>query len=561
MSHTTPSKTRTIFALLSIMIGYSMALLDTTIVNITLPKMTEFYDTDMQTISWVLNAYNLAFAVLLITASRLADQFGRKKIFLLGVVLFTISSFLCGFSTSVEAMILFRVVQGLAAALLVPVTLPMALLLVSPKQHGMLMGFWGALGGLAAASGPALGGILADHLDWQWIFYINIPAGILTVLVCMRLVKESYDQTATKKIDWGGTITLIVSMFCLTLALLQANDKGWTSAYILTLLVVGVLALIAFFRIESKTSEPMLPLGLFKIQAFTAGSIGMFVLIIGMTAVAFLCSFYLILIAGMSPETAGNTLAFMSLSSMVFAGAAGPLSYKFGSRIFSVAGLVIFGISIYLCGDLTADATRGDVIWRLLVAGAGMGLAMTPMTTASMKAVPEDKYGISSGVSNMTRTLGQVLGLAVLLTIFNQNVTTAMEDAKREVIRLVQTDTKLSPQAQDDFLKKLQSADMSQNAAMPSKEDIAAQMEVAKTKALASVPEAAKAQVAEQFDAQAQETLALLSKSDLVFKGKMTGAFDDTFKSSSWIVILGVIACLFLEPFRRKADAKQQVNA
>ncbi|PRR84415.1 MFS transporter [Clostridium vincentii] len=210
-----------IISFVAIILGFFMALLDTTIVNITLPKMTEYFNTTMAHISWVVNAYNLAFAAIILTASRLADQFGRKKLFIAGVVLFTISSLLSGLSNSLEGLILFRAIQGLSAAFVVPVAMPLSAEIFPPEKRGTIMALWGAFAGLAAASGPTLGGILTQWFNWRYIFFINVPIGCICILLTMKFIKESYDPTASKSIDFGGIITISTAMFCLTFALIK----------------------------------------------------------------------------------------------------------------------------------------------------------------------------------------------------------------------------------------------------------------------------------------------------------------------------------------------------
>ncbi|HDR8161718.1 MFS transporter (plasmid) [Bacillus cereus] len=560
MSYAKDSKWKNVLALLTIIIGYSMALLDTTIVNITLPKMTEFYNTDVKTISWVLNGYNLSFAVLLITMSRLADQFGRKKVFLIGVGLFTLSSYLCGVADNVHYLITFRVIQGMAAAMLVPVTLPMSLLIVSKEKRGLLMGIWGVLGGLASASGPALGGFLSENFSWQWIFYINIPAGIITILLTAILIHESYDETASKKIDWVGMSLLTVSMFTLTLALIQVNDYGWTSTHTLSLLTLGIITLVSFFIVEAKTDEPMLPLWLFKIRAFSAGTIGMFILTIGMVVIAFLVTFYLTMMLGMSQQEAGNIIAVMPLTSMFFAGAVGPLSQKFGSRWFSIIGLAVMGFAIYLCGGLTLDSTRGEIIWRMIIAGVGLGIAMTPMMMASMQAVPADKYGVSSGVNVFSRTLAQVIGVAVLVTIFNSYISMELSNAKSQVKMLVQSNTQLNDQVKSTLLSKLSNTQEYEKNSM-SIDDIIAQMEKEKKVALAKAPSSAQMEINKQFKQQEDAMKEVIPEIGNIYKTKLSQAYADTFKSASGLLLIGIISSYFLEPVRRKKKGASSIEA
>ncbi|MFD2132951.1 MFS transporter [Pseudogracilibacillus auburnensis] len=189
-----------------------------------MPERTRHFNNNMDNMSWIVNGYNLSFAVFLITPSRIADQFGRKRLFLIGTLFFIVTSILCGVSTSVEAMIFFRVLQGLSAGIVVPVTIPLATDLFPKEKHVMILGIWAAIPSLAAASGPTLGGILTDSIGWEAIFFVNVPIGILVICLTIPLIKESFDPSADRKIDWLGILTLLVAMFCLTYGLINAND-------------------------------------------------------------------------------------------------------------------------------------------------------------------------------------------------------------------------------------------------------------------------------------------------------------------------------------------------
>ncbi|BCN31889.1 MFS transporter [Anaeromicropila herbilytica] len=429
-----------IISFVAIILGFFMSLLDTTIVNITLPKMTEYFHTSMSHISWVMNAYNLAFAAVIITASRLADQFGRKKLFLLGVIFFTLSSLLAGISNSLETLILFRALQGLSAAFVVPVAMPLSCEIFPPEKRGTIMAIWGAFAGLAAASGPSLGGILTQFFNWRYIFFINVPIGCICILLTMKFIKESYDPTASKSIDFGGMITIATAMFCLTFALIKANEKGWTSSFILSLFAVSVIALILFVIIELKVKEPMLPLSLFKSIPYTCGSIALFLLGLGMMAGPYFISFFLVQVKGLDQLSAGLIISTMSLSTMVFSILAAILIKKVGNRLLCVLGFCFLCVFCYLNSFLTQNSSNIDVILRLIVAGAGIGLSMATLNGSTISNVPVDKIGIASGINNMTRTLGTVLGVAVILTIFTSNMTTQMSDAKDSVVQTIQND-------------------------------------------------------------------------------------------------------------------------
>ncbi|MHC1722191.1 MAG: MFS transporter [Aminipila sp.] len=431
------NKKHQIISFVAIVLGFFMALLDTTVVNITLPKMTQYFNTTMTHISWVVNAYNLASAVIIITASRLADQFGRKKLFIAGAFLFTISSLLCGISNSLRMLILFRTLQGIAAAFVMTIAMPLSAEIFPPEKRRTIMALWGAFAGLAAASGPSIGGIITEFFNWRYIFFINVPIGCICILLTIKFIKESYDPTASKSIDFGGIITISMAMFCLTFALMKANEKGWTSSFILSFFAASVIALILFAIIELKVKEPMLPLTLFKSVPFTNGSIALFLLGLGMMSGTYMLAFFLIQVKGLNQLSAGLIISTMSLTSMCFSLLAPILTRKFGSRFTSALGILLLCASCYLNSSLTQNSSNIEIILRLIVAGSGTGLSMATLIGSIMANVPVDKIGIASGINNMTRTLGTVLGVALFLTIFTSNMNTQIADAKDSVVQTI----------------------------------------------------------------------------------------------------------------------------
>lgn len=537
------SKNRILLFLIIVM-GFFMPLLDTTIVNITIPKMMEYFSANTQQITWVLNGYNLAFAVLLITASRLADQFGRKKIFTIGVLIFTLGSLFSGLSTTLGMLIFFRVVQGLAAALVVPVSIPLAVDLFPPSKRGAVMGMWTAAAALASAGGPSLGGILTAHFEWQSIFYVNIPIGITVFILGNLLLKESFDSSVTKKIDWPGMGTLSTGMFALTLALIQSNDKGWFSIYILSMFALAVASLAAFVVIEMKSEDPMLPMQMMKIKPFMAGSVTLFVLGMGIMGGLFLLSLFFINIMGMSELSGGLMISVIALSAMLFAPFCGSLSDKIGSRWFGVIGMIILAISMFSFSGLTATTAGFDLFWRLIAAGAGIGITMSPVISATIRNVPPNKVGMSSGITNMMRTLGTVFGISLLVTFLTFDMTPQTAIAKNQVISLIERDDVFSGQVKSEITERLNSSNFSiQN--VPTLSDVILEMNDAEKHLLEKESPIVQFVTKASFDKQENEMRKIWSNVSDIFKNHAIKSFGDTFNFLGFLMIIGAVVAFF----------------
>jgi EmrB/QacA subfamily drug resistance transporter len=547
---------RRYLAFLTVAMGFFMALLDSTIVTVSLPKISDYFSTTIETITWVINGYNLAFAVLLITASRLADQFGRKKLFIIGVVFFTLTSFLCAVSPSVHVLIFFRVLQGLSAAFVVPISMPLLLNLFPKERSGLVVGIWGAISAIAAASGPALGGIITDLLKWQWIFLINVPIGIATILFTIALIEESFDPTATHRIDWRGIITLSAGSFALTLALIQSNDKGWASAYILTLFIDALVALTLFVIIERRAAEPMMPLALFRSLAFSSSMASLFIIGVALMCGVFFLSFFLTLVLGMSQLRAGLLITAMPIAAMCFA-FSGPLSDRWGSRWFSVAGSAVLCFGIYLFSQLTPQSTLMDIIIRLSVAGAGLGLALPAMVGSSVKTVAEEKIGIASGVGNMARITGMVFGVAILVTILTHYADIMIEQAKARTEKIIMTDTILRPETKAEFLKSIRSAHFSQHSRPPTEAEIITRFEQRRAEALSAATSDFSRSVAKSvYKKQIAQVGKVYPQIHALFIDSLDRAFSKTFLIMSIVLTIGIAVAFFTEPFKHSGRAE-----
>ncbi|MEK8211511.1 MFS transporter [Paenibacillus sp. FSL L8-0463] len=542
---------RRAFSFTAIVLGFFMALLDTTIINIALPEMTRQFGGSVSQISWVMNGYNLAFAVFILTASRLADQFGRKKIFIIGVVLFTATSLLAGFATSLGMLIGLRVLQGLAGAIIVPVTIPLTTTTFPKEMHGLIIGIWGAVSGVAAASGPALGGIITQNLNWQWIFFVNVPLGVLSVVLTCLFIQESRDDTAGRSIDYGGTLGITGAMFFITYALIKVQDYGWNSRMTLLLLAAGVLFLVFFFLTQWKGKEPMLPLSLLKIPPFNGATLTMLFVGAGLMNISLLTSFFLTRMMGMTELRAGLVLSMIAVGSIVSSALSGPLSNKYGSQLFGAVGMIMMAGAMYSLSGLHADSTLPEVLIRLVVAGIGTGFTMAPVMSSAVRNVPEEKVGISSGITNMAKSLGGVIGVAIIVTVLQQNTSDGLHAASVRAVKAVEKDAVLQP-----FLKTV-IADAAGSLADVESSPAETSGKVLKEVELAAARLAPSDQQAFAADRsrQTREMELVLTRAGEDMKHAAEQAYSRTYVLASLIMLPGAVFALFSDKRRKRKGA------
>lgn len=407
--------------------GIFMLLLDTTIVNVAQQKIREGLGASLSEIQWVLDAYILTFAVLLITFGRLGDVFGRKKFFIIGMAIFTVASALSGASEMIadvtalsgaQALILTRVLQGLGGAFMMPQTLSMITVAFPAERRGAAMGIWGGVTALGAVVGPIIGGLIVTDYAWEWIFLINVPIGIATIIAAVLLLPESTDPQATRKIDYPGIVLSAGAIFALVFAMIEGQSYGWTDPLILGCLIASVVLGVAFVWWEARASDPMLKLELFKIRNFWAANLITLIMAFGMFGIFFPLTIFLQGILGYSPIRAGLTMTPMAVTIMLVAPFAGRLSDTIGARWLLVTGLSTATVGVaFLSTQMTLDATWQSILPALVITGAGMGMTFPPMTNAAMREVPPRISGSASGVINTVRNIGQVLGIAILGTL------------------------------------------------------------------------------------------------------------------------------------------------
>jgi EmrB/QacA subfamily drug resistance transporter len=409
-----------------------MLLLDTTIVNVAQQKIKESLAADLSEIQWILDSYILAYAVLILSFGRLGDVFGRKKLFVIGMSVFTLASGLCAASTLISqvtgippaaALIAARVLQGIGGAMMMPQTLSLITVAFPPHKRGAAMGTWGSVVALGAVLGPLVGGALVTNYAWEWVFLINLPIGIIAILATLAIVPESIDPLASGRVDWGGLLLSSTGIFALVFAAIEGNKLGWTSPIIVGSLLASLILISAFVWWERRVDDPMMKLELFGIRNFSIANILGLATSFGMLGIFFPMTVFLQTGLGMTPFEAGLAMMPNGLVLMFVAPTAGRLTDRFGARWILVSGLSLMSVGILLIiQQVSTTTSQWALVLPLAITGLGMGMTFAPMTTAAMLEVPPRIAGSASGILNTTRNLGQVLGIAVLGTVLQERL-------------------------------------------------------------------------------------------------------------------------------------------
>jgi EmrB/QacA subfamily drug resistance transporter len=417
-----------VIVLFTMCFALAMAMLDNTVVNVALPSISRELGAGVSELQWIVDGYVLAFASLLLTGGIMGDRYGRKKMFLLGLAIFTIASAACGLSTSTTQLILARVVQGVGAALLMPGTLSIITVTFPPQERARAIGLWAGMSAFALALGPTLGGYMIEHLGWESVFFLNVPIGIVAFVIATRTVRESVSEEQ-RSLDFGGLILGTSSLFLVTYGLIEANEKGWSDPLIVGSLVLSAVCLIAFLVYESRNPHAMMPLSFFKIPAFSAGNTVAFSVSLGMFATFFFLSLYMQTIRGYSPFEAGVRFLPMTVMIILTAPNAGKYAQKHGSRIPMTYGLLLAGGGLLALSRISVDTSYWVLLPIFVIMGHGMGATMAPMTAAVMNAVGHQRAGLGSAMTNTSREVGGVFGIALLGTILTTRLRSAIEPA------------------------------------------------------------------------------------------------------------------------------------
>jgi EmrB/QacA subfamily drug resistance transporter len=421
--------------LIALCLGFFMTLLDLTIVNIAIPNMIDKLDITYDHVLWVINAYILVLAVLLITAGRLGDLLGKRNLYMAGIAIFTVASLLCGVSQSPGQLIAARAVQGLGAAMLMPQTMSIIVGVFPAERRGSALGVWGAVAGVATIAGPTLGGLLVSAFDWRWIFFINLPIGIFVLIVTPLVIPTDERMIRKHAFDVPGVVLVSLALFCITFALNEGQrydwGKLWSFISIPALLIAGGVLLVVFFVYEARRQdrEPLVPFALFRDRNYAIMNFASGALSIGMTGMFISFTIYLQSVLGMSALAAGLLSAPMSLISVIIAPIAGKLSDTIGGKYIVFTGLSLFTIGLIILQPTThAGSSRWDVLPGLFVMGFGMGCTFAPLATVAMRNISPQLAGAASGVMNTNRQIGSVIGSAACGALLQNRIAAAFND-------------------------------------------------------------------------------------------------------------------------------------
>jgi EmrB/QacA subfamily drug resistance transporter len=419
------NKREKMLVLLTMCFALFMAMLDNTVVNVALPTLSRELGAGVSGLQWIVDGYVLAFASLMLTGGILGDRYGRKRMFISGLALFTFASALCGLSGSTGLLVAARSLQGVGAALLMPGTLSIITVTFPAHERAKAIGIWAGVSGLALAFGPTAGGWIVENIGWQAVFFINVPIGIAGLFVGMRVVRESRSEQA-RALDIGGLLLGTTGLFAMTYGLIEANQKGWTDPLIMTALIAAAVLFVVFIVYEQRTADPMMPLSFFRVPAFAAGNAVAFAVSLGMFGTFFFMSLYMQFIRGYSALQTG--VRFMPLTGMIIFAAptAGRYASKHGSRGPMTLGLSMAGVGLILLSRASIDTSYLTMMPVLIGMGAGMGMTMTPMTAAVMNSVGPARAGLGSAMTNTSREIGGVFGIALLGTLLTTKMRTAL---------------------------------------------------------------------------------------------------------------------------------------
>jgi EmrB/QacA subfamily drug resistance transporter len=410
------------WTLIAVSVAIFMLLLDITVVNVALPDIQRSLHSNFKDLQWVVNAYSLTLAAFLLTAGAVADLVGRRRVFVTGLVVFTVASAVCGLAGTPLALNLARAVQGVGGAMMFATSLALIASAFHGKERGTAFGVFGGVIGAAVAVGPVVGGVITSGIGWEWIFFVNVPIGVGAVYLTLKQVVESSDPGA-RGVDWMGFLTFSASLFLLVFALIQGNEKGWGSTEILSYLIGSAVLIVAFVFVERRQSRPMFDFTLFRRPAFAGASIVAFCISASMFAMFLYLTLYVQDVLGYSPLQAGLRFLPITLLSFFVAPISGRLSVRVPVRLLLGSGMLLVSAGLLAMTAIDPSSGWTTLVPGFLLAGAGIGLVNPPLASTAVGVVHFSRSGMASGINNTFRQVGIATGIAGLGAVFQHDVT------------------------------------------------------------------------------------------------------------------------------------------
>ena len=402
-----------------------MIVLDVAIVNVALPAIQEDLNFNVSDLQWVTSAYALTFGGFLLLGGRSADLLGRRRIFMVGITLFAVASLAAGLATSDTALIAFRAIQGLGAAIVAPAALSILMTTFAEgRDRNLALGIWGAVSGLGGAAGVLMGGVLTDALSWEWVFLVNVPVAVAVLALTPFLLRESRSTALTRNFDVPGAVSVTAGLVLLVYAIVGTTDDGWTSARTLGLFAASAVLLISFLVIERRAKAPLLPLRLFRLPTVTGANVVGMLLGASMFSMFFFLSLYMQQVLGFSAMKTGVAYLAVAITVIVTATVSQGLVTKAGVRNVMIAGSILQVLGLAWFTQVSVDGSYvSDLLPGLILAGAGLGFSFVPVTIAALAGVREGDSGVASGLINTTQQIGGALGVAALVTVATSHTT------------------------------------------------------------------------------------------------------------------------------------------
>lgn len=414
-------------------VGAFLAYLDATIVNVSVPELQRAFEADVVTVAWVVNAYNIAFAVPLVAMGRLADQFGRRRLMLIGLASFGLGSLLCAVAPTIEVLIAARVAQGLGASILVPLTLATTIMVFPPEQRGKGVAIQAIIGNMGAVVGPVAGGLLLEYASWPWIFWINVPVCVLIFVLARRIVPETYDPAAGRRVDVPGMALLAGTVLAVSLACVKGSDWGWGSPAILGLLGGAVVLAAGFALAQRRGASPMLPPALARNRQFVAAVSAFILFSLGMLGTFFLLIVGMVELWGYSELKAAMATLAIPAGALLVAPLTARFTDRVAPRVMLVPAVAATAAGIWLLGDFPPEADYMAILPSLVLLGVGAGTMFPVGFAGAMGRLPGQEFGLGSGLLNVARAIGSAIGVALIAGVFTAALGPRLDDARAEL--------------------------------------------------------------------------------------------------------------------------------